>query len=56
MLLPGAAPGCLLREGKLPRYCASPEQVAERGGGGGGGDSDTFFFIFFHSEVGVSST
>ena len=46
----GAAPGCLLGEGEMARYCCtSPEKVAERGGGGGGGggDSDTFFYIFF---------
>ena len=52
---PGAAPWCLLKEGKMPRYCcASPEKVA---------DSDTFFFSDLkispknsHTGVGVLSS
>ena len=41
---PGAAPGCLLREGKKPCYCcASPGG----GGGGGGGTLITNFGLKF---------
>ena len=37
----GAVSGCLVRDGKTPRCCASPENV---GGGGGGGQTLTHFF------------
>ena len=64
----GAALGCLLRVGKMPRHCcASPEMLRQRfferggGGGGGGDDSDTFFSDFrifskdYDNGVGVLS-
>ena len=33
----GAAPGCLLREGKMPRYWCASTQCCAGGAGGGGG-------------------
>ena len=63
MLQAGAAPGCLLRGGKLSRYCcASPQKVAQRGWGGGGTLAHFFFRLQknfnknFQNGVGVVSS
>ena len=45
----GAAPGCLLREGKMPHYCFRP--ACKAGGGGGGGGSDIFSPLNFFPEI-----
>ena len=41
---PGAAPGCLLRGGKMSRR---PKNVRRGGGGGGGGGGGTLTHFFF---------
>ena len=59
---PGAAPGCLVRGGKMPRCCAaSPDKKSLSGGGGGGGTASHFvlpgrrkkLWQNFHNEGGA---